>query len=62
MDSMVRVICVCEDFKIGMPQIINAQVMSSPIIHSWGAKYTGKLFKFCPWCGKILTLEKIGGD
>jgi len=45
-----------------MPQIINAQVMSSPIIHSWGVEYTGKLFKFCPWCGKELILEKIGGD
>ncbi len=47
----------CEDFKLGMPQIINAQVMASPLIHSWGIKYTGKPFKFCPWCGRVL-IEK----
>lgn len=49
--------CECEDFKIGMPQIINAQVMASSIIHSWGSDYTGKMFRFCPWCGKELTEE-----
>ena len=51
------VICECEDFKVGMSQIINAQVMASPTIHSWGSKYTGEPFKYCPWCGKILKIE-----
>ena len=50
--------CECEDFKVGMPQITNAQIMSSPDIHSWGTYYTGKIFKFCPWCGKILKIEE----
>jgi len=50
--------CDCKDFKIGMPQIISAQVMVSPTIHSWGTKYTGKVFKFCPWCAKPLAEVK----
>lgn len=45
----------CEDFKIGMPQIESALIMASPHIHSWGVEYTGKQFKFCPWCGRILV-------
>lgn len=47
----MEVFCECEDFKIGMAAIIEAQKL---IFDYWGIKYTGKPFKFCPWCGKVL--------
>ena len=55
---MPNLTCECEDFKLGMPQIAQAQVMTSPAMFSWGTKYTGKPFKFCPWCGKVLKIEE----
>lgn len=48
---MPKLTCECEDFKIGMPQIIAA---TSPDTHAWRMGYTAKPFKFCPWCGKVL--------
>ena len=50
---MLVLICDCEDFKIGMPQIIAAQIAASTLLR-WKIKYTGKPFKFCPWCQKVL--------
>ncbi len=55
---MPNLTCDCEDFKLGMPQIAQAQIMASPAMFSWGTKYTGKQFKFCPWCGKVLIQKK----
>ena len=55
---MPTLTCECEDFKLGMPQIIAAQIGAS-VAPSWGIKYTGKPFKFCPWCGKVLDPPKI---
>jgi hypothetical protein len=46
---MPNLICDCEDFKLGMPQIIAAQTNNYLI-----KKYTGKPFLFCPWCQKVL--------
>ena len=52
---MPALTCECEDFKVGMPQIIAA---TSPDTHSWRMGYTGKPFKFCPWCQKVLLIEE----
>jgi hypothetical protein len=40
--------CSCQDWKEGMPQIEGAQVLA----HTHGTAYTGKVFLYCPWCGK----------
>ncbi len=53
---MPNLTCECEDFKLGMPQIIEVQKLH--LTHPWIPKYTGKPFKFCPWCGKVLV-EKV---
>jgi len=45
--------CLCEDWKISANQIFNAQIIHA----NNGIKYTGKVFKYCPWCG----LE-LGGE
>lgn len=45
-----KVICQCEDWEESMPQINGAQTLAD--IH--GIKYTGAIFKFCPWCGEEL--------
>ena len=42
--------CDCEDWKVGFPQIVAAQTMSAMRVAS--IKYTGKPFKYCPWCKK----------
>ena len=43
--------CDCEDYKESMPQISSAQVLA------WTHKmlYTGKVFVYCPWCGKKMN-------
>jgi hypothetical protein len=52
--------CTCEDWKFAVPQINNAIVMWS--MRSYGSKYTGKPFKLCPWCGKVLEDDEIDID
>ena len=42
--------CDCEDWKASWPQIEGAQVLS--YIH--GGRYSGKAFRFCPWCSQEL--------
>lgn len=45
----------CKEYNRSMSQIISAQVLAN--LH--GQKYTGKIFKFCPFCGNLL---KEGDD
>jgi len=49
------VICTCKDWKPNI-KIINGYI-TMDAIHAWGNKdgYTGKAFRFCPWCGKKLV-------
>lgn len=46
--------CDCEDYEGSMAQIIRAQLLE----HVHGGQYTGKVFIYCPWCGKLLIEEK----
>lgn len=50
-------ICTCMDWK-HVKQIDAAIQMSA--LHSWGDPrgYTGKPWKFCPWCGKRLVKNR----
>lgn len=43
--------CDCPDWEASANQIFNAQSIHS----ANGIKYTGEVFKFCPWCGKVLN-------
>lgn len=45
--------CNCNGYIGSMPQIESAQVLA----YTQGLKYTGEVFKFCPWCS--LTLKPI---
>ena len=47
--------CICKGWKTGMGQISSAQVLA----FNHGMKYTGKIFSYCPWCGKKLTSKKV---
>lgn len=51
MNKTALVVCECPDWAPSVDILNGAFVMSS--IHGGGG-YTGKLFKFCPWCGKEL--------
>ena len=44
----------CKDWEEAMPQIANAFVVSC-VHHS--PQYTGKKFRFCPWCGNPINRE-----
>ena len=44
----------CDEYEPNVRQIDNA--LDCARIHSWG-KYTGKPFRYCPWCG--LSIEPI---
>ena len=44
----------CKDWEEAMPQIDNAIVVSCV---SHGLPYTGKNFRFCPWCGSPINRE-----
>ena len=48
-------ICKCEDWKE------NIEKINDPIefqaIRSCTSGYTGKIFVYCPWCGKELEKE-----
>ncbi|MDA3808630.1 MAG: hypothetical protein PF440_12050 [Thiomicrorhabdus sp.] len=47
--------CNCADWDKFMKQIVDAQVFHA----LRGVKYAGKVFKFCPWCGKALDKEDL---
>lgn len=47
--------CECRGWQEGM-QIING-IFINAFLH--GMEYNGKIFSFCPWCGKKLKLELI---
>ena len=55
MDVLQKVICTCEDFKKYMPEITSAQTVAW--LHD--QKYSGPMFKFCPWCGEELISVKL---
>ena len=47
--------CKCDEWSDAMIQIVEAQIWRD----KKGFPYTGKQFKYCPWCGKLLqNLEK----
>lgn len=46
----VKRVCTCQAWKESWPQIEGAQHMA----YTHGQKYTGKVFKFCPWCREEL--------
>ena len=48
--------CSCRDWSENMDKIINLQVLEA-IRTTRG--YDGKVFVFCPWCGKRLTVAVI---
>ncbi len=50
----IELFCICKDWKESNNQIIDAQLIAD----NHGFKYTGKVFKYCPWCGnKLYTKE-----
>ena len=45
--------CDCNDWLFSMPQINSAQML----VWNRGIPYTGKQFKYCPWCGKRREID-----
>jgi len=43
--------CTCQGWKKSAEQIFSLQATAAL---TKGIKYTGKPFKFCPWCGQLL--------
>lgn len=43
--------CDCKEWEIGSHQVTAAFMLS----YNHGGKYTGTAFKYCPWCGKVLS-------
>ena len=54
----MRVICNCEGWKKSANQIFEAQIFAS----THEIKYTGNIWKYCPWCSKPLEEEKTEKD
>ena len=50
----MKVKCDCEDWQTGMSQIASAQTLA----WTHGQRYTGVVFRYCPWCGKKLEEDK----
>lgn len=50
--------CTCKDWEPNI-KIINEYIMMNAL-HSYGNPkgYSGKVIKYCPWCGKKLRKEK----
>ena len=50
--------CDCSDWKPNI-KIINSMILIQTNM-SWGNKkgFIGKRFKYCPWCGNLLTVKK----
>ena len=53
MIAKTTVYCERDEWKVGMPQITQAQLLS----WNHGAEYRGPIFHFCPWCGAELEEE-----
>jgi len=53
-DKSVRLECSCIDWRENNPIFVN--MFMYMMIHGQGG-YKGKLYNYCPWCGK--ELEKI---
>jgi hypothetical protein len=53
--NITELFCTCDDWKKSNNQIIDAQL----IAYNHGFKYTGKVFKYCPWCGTALCDKTI---
>ncbi len=51
--------CECKEWQKSAEQIFMAQIQ-----HTWrtGEKYTGSQFKYCPWCGRLLTPRALDGS
>ena len=49
----MTLLCICDDWVNGMPQIKAAQELSA--LHD--VEYTAKPFMYCPWCGEMLLVE-----
>jgi len=50
--------CDCPDWKPNI-KIIDGMILIQTNM-AWGSKegYTGKSFKYCPWCGRLLTIKE----
>ena len=53
----IKVTCSCENWRESAHQIFHAQVQYTL---ATGVNYTGKGFRFCPWCGRLLA--PVAGD
>ena len=42
--------CNCKGWEVSNYQIIGAQQLAA----NHGIKYTGRIYKYCPWCGSLL--------
>jgi hypothetical protein len=47
--------CECEDWKENIDKINTGIIFMG--VHGCGG-YTGKVFVYCPWCGKKLSEEE----
>jgi len=45
--------CDCDNWEPGISEVHNQQLFAA--IHNM--PYTGKVFKFCPWCGERLKVK-----
>lgn len=50
----MRVACDCDDWKIAQHEIDSAVMLA----HLHGSKFTFKVFRYCPYCGKELIKEE----
>jgi len=48
----MQVKCDCKDWQKSMPDIVAQSVYCSN--RPAAPMYQGSIFRFCPWCGKIL--------
>ena len=48
--------CKCKDWREGMKQIAEQAIFCSN--HAGAPKYDAKVFKYCPWCRKKLSILK----
>ena len=47
--------CDCEQWESFIPEILGFTFLA----YQHGFSYTSDPYKFCPWCGKELTLEEV---
>lgn len=56
MKDKTNKMCKCKDWKENINKLNAGAVMS--FIHGMGG-YSGKIFSFCPWCGKKLIKKNV---